>query len=102
MVGNGATDGANVLFVDLAADDVLVLCSDGVHKHLELSAWRAALQRSGSLARGCEALVAFAREAGSTDDATVLAVRRSKGLSVRRPRWISRLAGSAAGPGARG
>jgi len=101
MVGNGATDGANVLFVDLAVDDLLVLCSDGVHKYLEPSAWREALQRSGSLARCCEALVGRARGAGSTDDATVLVVRRARGFSVRRPRWISRLAGRGPGSGAR-
>ena len=101
MVGNGATDGANVAFVEIAADDLLLLCSDGIHKHLEPSAWRDALRRSGSLTGRGEALIELARVAGSTDDATVLVVRRSKGFSMRRPRWISRLAGRDPGRGAR-
>jgi hypothetical protein len=33
MVGNGAVDAPNVRFVKLGAGEMLVLCSDGVHKH---------------------------------------------------------------------
>src|SRR5205814_8968280 len=39
MVGNGATTGANAAVHDLGRDDVIVLCSDGVHKHLERRDW---------------------------------------------------------------
>ena len=90
MVGNGAIAGANVARVELAADELLVLCTDGVHKHLERQAWRQAVRQPGSLARRCEALVAAARGAGSADDATVLALQRSSWFSMRRPRWAAR------------
>ena len=33
MVGNGAVDAPNVRDVDLGRDEMLMLCSDGVHKH---------------------------------------------------------------------
>ena len=46
MVGNGAVAGANVALHDLAAGDLLALCSDGVHKHLVDDDWNGALQRT--------------------------------------------------------
>jgi protein phosphatase len=88
MVGNGATAGANAAYLELDADDLLVLCTDGVHKHLEPHAWRRALQQAGSLAGRCTALIAAARRAGSADDATVLALQRSTWFSMRRPRAL--------------
>ena len=35
MVGNGAFVRANVAFTEMGLGDMLVACSDGVHKHLE-------------------------------------------------------------------
>jgi protein phosphatase len=75
MVGNGATSGANVAVHDVAAGDVLALCSDGVHRHLEAADWTRILDRPHDLAARCAALVETARERGSLDDATVLLVR---------------------------
>jgi len=89
MVGNGATTGANVGAVDLPAGDVLALCSDGVHKHLDNADWQRLLGRPTTLAQRCEALVATARANGSSDDATVLLVQRTR-LQTTRPRWIER------------
>ncbi|HEX6705571.1 MAG TPA: SpoIIE family protein phosphatase [Albitalea sp.] len=91
MVGNGAVAQANVAFASLACNDVLAVCSDGVHKHLQASDWRRLLEGPGSLAQRCESLVAQARANASTDDATVLLVQRQD-LSAAAPRWIARLA----------
>jgi protein phosphatase len=87
MVGNGATTGANVGALDLPAGDVLALCSDGVHKHLDAADWQRLLGRPTTLAQRCEALVATARANGSIDDATVLLVQRTR-LPALRPREI--------------
>jgi protein phosphatase len=93
MVGNGATAGASVARHDLACGDLLVLCSDGVHKFVEADDWCRLLRQSVPLARRCEELIALARVNGSVDDATVLLLQRA-GLRVPHPRWISRFVGS--------
>ena len=77
MVGNGATTGANAAVHTLGRDDLLVLCSDGVHKHLESADWCGVLGAPVSLAQRSQALVALARKRGSVDDATVLLLHRS-------------------------
>jgi protein phosphatase len=82
MVGNGAIAGANVALQSMDRGDLLVLCSDGVHKHLEPEDWLRALRQPVPLARRCEALIGQARRRGSVDDATVLLLRRGW------PRWM--------------
>ena len=78
MVGNGAIAGANVALHDLACGDMLVLCSDGVHKHLDARDISRLLRRGGlPLARRCTRLLVLARARGSTDDATVLVIHRA-------------------------
>jgi len=87
MVGNGATTGANVALHELARGDLLVLCSDGVHKHLDADDWPRLLRQQTPLAERCEALIALARTHGSVDDATVLLLQRGE-FSIPRPRWL--------------
>ncbi len=89
MVGNGATHGANVELHSLAPGELLLLCSDGAHKHLDEAAWCQVLTRSRPLSERCADLVTLARERGSSDDATVLAVQRD-GASLPRPSWALR------------
>jgi len=93
MVGNGATTGANAAVHGLGRDDLLVLCSDGVHKHLDGADWCSVLGAPVSLAQRGQALVALARKRGSVDDATVLLLHRSD-PDARTLRWR----GSAAVP----
>lgn len=76
MVGNGAVSHANIAFADLAHGDLLLACSDGVHKFIPPEDWLRLLTRPVPLLQQCEDLVALARANGSTDDATVLIVRR--------------------------
>ena len=76
MVGNGAVSTPNVDRVALASGEMLVLCSDGIHKHVGPGEMSDVLRGSAPLARRCARLLALARVRGSRDDATVLVVRR--------------------------
>lgn len=86
MVGNGAVRAPNTARVRLARGGRLLLCSDGVHKHLTPHQIGEGLRARGPLGGRCADLVAHARRAGSTDDATVLALER------RRLSWVLWLA----------
>jgi PPM family protein phosphatase len=78
MVGNGAVTNPNLMRIDLHDDEMLVLCSDGVHKHVQARDIGRLLRGGrGPLARRCTSLIALARVRGSVDDATVLVVHRA-------------------------
>jgi protein phosphatase len=86
MVGNGAVDAPNVRDVELDVGDMLLLCSDGVHKHAGPRDIALLLSGPTPLAARCVRLIEFARTSGSNDDATVLVVRRAQRLpSVSGP-----------------
>jgi protein phosphatase len=74
MVGNGAIDMANVREASLPDCGMLVLCSDGVHRQVSCEDLARLLHGALPLARRCEALIDFARQQGSRDDATVLVI----------------------------
>ena len=76
MVGNGAVTAPNVEQVALRRGEMLAICSDGVHKYVAARDLSSVLQGSAPLARRCDRLLALARARGSSDDATVLVVRR--------------------------
>jgi serine/threonine protein phosphatase PrpC len=57
---------------------MLVLCSDGVHRHAEPAVIGRVLRGAAPLAHRCMELIAFAGANGSHDDATVLVVRRTE------------------------
>lgn len=86
MVGNGAVVRPNIALTEVAPGDLLVACSDGVHKHVRREEWDRVLKSPFALARRCENLIAVARANGSADDATVLLVQRG-GLGVPRLAW---------------
>ncbi|MEO5844806.1 MAG: PP2C family serine/threonine-protein phosphatase [Caldimonas sp.] len=89
MVGNGATTGANAAVHELGRDELLVLCSDGVHKHLDGADWCRILAAPVSLAQRGQALVQRARARGGVDDATALLLHRLA-PGARGPRWGGR------------
>ncbi len=74
MVGNGAVVAPNVEAVLLRSGEMLVICSDGVHKHVEAADLSRVLRGSAPLLRRCWRLLALARARGSKDDATVVVV----------------------------
>jgi len=84
MIGNGAVDAPNVRGVALRGNEMLALCSDGVHRHADAADLGRLLRGSTPLARRCVKLVEFVRSRGSHDDATVLAVQRLEVKSIQR------------------
>ena len=76
MVGNGAVGEPNVERVSLRHGESLLLCSDGVYKHVTTDQMASMLAAAVPLAQCCSHLIDAARENGSVDDATVLVVRR--------------------------
>jgi protein phosphatase len=99
MVGNGAVGPRpNVRKVELRSDEMLVLCSDGVHRRVAAGDIGRLLRGEGPLAERCRRLVRHARASGSDDDATVLVVHRTprREAPLRRLVSIALLAGLAA------
>jgi serine/threonine protein phosphatase PrpC len=78
MVGNGAVGAPNVRRVRLDRGDMLVLCSDGVHKHANADDIGRMMRGPSALARRCARLVDLAHASGGRDDATALVVRRGE------------------------
>ena len=76
MIGNGAVSDPNVARVTLGWNEMLVLVSDGVHKHVDPDAMARLLRNDTPLVCRCLRLVQAARTNGSEDDATVLAIHR--------------------------
>jgi serine/threonine protein phosphatase PrpC len=89
MVGNGAVVRPNTVMTDMALNDVLVACSDGVHKYVPAADWSRVLKSDAALSQRCQDLIGVARANGSTDDATVLLVQRALPGVARLP-WIRR------------
>jgi protein phosphatase len=96
MVGNGATTGANAIVLGFDPGELLALCSDGVHKHLDDADWCRVVAAPLPLARRADALVTLARAHGSVDDATVLLLQRFD-HRWRGPRGNAGSAGSPSG-----
>src|SRR5207253_2413810 len=67
MVGNGAVVRPNVALAEVAPGDLLVTCSDGVHKHVAPDEWERVLKSPQALVQRCESLIGVARANGSTD-----------------------------------
>lgn len=87
MVGNGAVGDASTRSVELPPGALLLLCSDGVHRHVDAAQMAALMTASGTLAERCQRVVASARANGSHDDATALVVERSAKTRPPLRRW---------------
>jgi serine/threonine protein phosphatase PrpC len=87
MVGTGALGEPPVLKAQLRERELLLMCSDGLHKFLPdeqmAEVVASGLGRGSSLSTICSALVRAAKRNGSHDDASVL-------LVLRRP-WFASL-----------
>lgn len=88
MVGAGAVGDPPVLKTQLRERDVLLLCSDGVHKFVPdeqiAQVVSAGFTEGRSLEAICGALVRAAKANGSRDDASALLVLRRPWLASRR------------------
>ena len=76
MIGNGAVDAPNIRDIRLRLHETLVLCTDGLFKHVAAAEIARLLRAGDRLAHRCRRLVELARARGSRDDVTVLAVQR--------------------------
>ena len=83
MVGNGAVGIPNVVDVSLGDDDMLVLCSDGVHKRVAGDDLARLLDDRAPLVRRCTRAIALARARGSVDDATLVVIHRRPAIADR-------------------
>jgi serine/threonine protein phosphatase PrpC len=72
---------------ELLAGDLLLLCSDGVTRHLTDGAIFSIATASDNLAKICDDLIQAAKDAGSDDNITCLVVRAAE------PSWRDRVFG---------
>ena len=70
---------------ELASEDVLLLCSDGMSRYVQLDTMRDLIGRAANLDRACEDLIQAAKNGGSDDNITCLLIK-----AVERP-WHRRL-----------
>ena len=78
-VGSEPVVGAETTVAEFGPNDILLLCSDGLHGVLEDEEIAAALATGGSLREKAEALVASTLDHGAPDNVTVLLVRHPGG-----------------------
>lgn len=83
MVGNGAIDRVNLGALHLREGETLLLCSDGVHRHVRRDEFVAILRDADTLDLACRKLAAAAHANGGTDDATVVAAARHGWFGLR-------------------
>jgi protein phosphatase len=88
MVGNGAVASPNIERITLRDGEMLVLCSDGLHKHVLAHEITAALRTHAPLSSACERLLELVRSRSGADDATLLVVHR-KPTRRRRFAWMT-------------
>lgn len=93
MLGVGEAGVPPVERLTLREGDLLLLCTDGLHRFVsagqiaELT--QDARHRRDPLAALASALANAARQAGSRDDISVLLLRRNPWLGARRPFWLA-------------
>lgn len=89
MVGSGAVSKANHATVHLAGSNILLLCSDGIHKYLSPAEISKGMRLHGSLNERCQKLVNQAHINGGTDDATMVAIERRHWFGITGWLWYS-------------
>lgn len=97
MVGSGAVSKANHATTQLGAGNILLLCSDGIHKYLSPEEISKGLQWPESLNERCRKLVNQAHINGGTDDATIVAIERRRWFGIAGWVWNSALLVAIAG-----
>lgn len=91
MVGVDAIGTPSLVAARVREGDLLLVCSDGVHKHVSdneiADAIRIGLSRRLTLREICSVLVRTAKANGGDDDASALLVLRHSWLGVRSIYW---------------
>ncbi|MDG4550193.1 MAG: protein phosphatase 2C domain-containing protein [Candidatus Contendobacter sp.] len=99
MVGNGAVEETNRVVAALRCGEILLLCSDGVHKEVPAGEMAEILRGAESLNARCRKLAAAAHTNGGTDDATVVAVQRHRWFGLGDAVWALVIVALFAGAG---
>ncbi len=73
--GSGEVPRPDALALDLKMGDTLLLCSDGLNKHLRHKQIQELLSRKATSEQICNALISAANEAGGSDNVTVIVSR---------------------------
>lgn len=87
MVGSGAVDSPNQAGTALRGGEILLLCSDGVHKYVTEQEILALMRAPETLQARCQKLVAQAHANGGTDDATAVAIERRRWFGLGEFVW---------------
>jgi protein phosphatase len=91
MVGVGAVGQPPVVTARIREGDMLLLCSDGIHKYVSdaqiADVVSKGVSSNASLDRICSALAHAARSNGGDDDASALLVLRRSWFGVRGSYW---------------
>lgn len=73
---------AEVRHIELQYDDLVLLCSDGLHRHLNDSLIRQVLRASDSCGDACQRFIDLANQAGGEDNITVVVAQGPRGPEV--------------------
>ncbi|MBL6986268.1 MAG: serine/threonine-protein phosphatase [Methylobacter sp.] len=96
MAGVGVVGTPKVVTLRLLEGELLLLCSDGLHKFLSdqamLQLYVDQLRQNASLGAICHALVSAAKANGSYDDISVLLVKRRRCCGAALHYWLGLLA----------
>jgi protein phosphatase len=87
VLGGGPTVDADTTTIDFAADDLLMLCSDGLSKALSNDEIAALMARGGTSSEVVDRLVDGALAAGGDDDVTVLVARLAHQPAEASSEW---------------
>lgn len=92
MLGVGEAGVPPVERLKLREGDLLLLCTDGLHRFVDAAQMADLIQQArrqrDSLSSLASALALAARQAGSRDDISVLLLRCNPWLGARRPFWV--------------
>lgn len=72
----------------LELDDVVVLCTDGLYRHVKVDEITDVLLRELELGEACRSLIELANFRGGHDNITVAAARCVKATSAQKPRTV--------------
>ena len=70
--------------IELAYEDIVLLCSDGLNKHVKDEQISSILKAENSAMVACERLISTTNEAGSEDNVTVIVANFGNGEAVPR------------------
>jgi len=76
--GSGQVPVPDSMALDLEMGDTLLLCSDGLNKHLSANQIKECLSMKSTSEQKCNALISAANDAGGSDNVTVIVSRFSK------------------------